>query len=312
MECIKTEATGERSGSTDVEMLVSYNGEKYPVLVHVPAAAKERSLPLVLNLHGSSSSGAAQMDLSGLRELADEQSFVVVAPTGVIPIPSHFGEPSPDGWAWNVPGVPLTSGEHPAADTRDDIGFLTEVIRVVSADLQTDPDRVYGTGFSGGARMISALALALPGTFAAIAPVAGLRAGPPNADDPARPREHSTPLLTPVPVLTFHGDADPVNPFGGNSDMRWGYSLTCAVAQWTRLNGCTTGPTRERLGGNVTFEAWTNGTNASEVQAYVIEGGGHDWPGAVAQWWPPAVEHQLNAANIIAGFFAKHRLLREL
>lgn len=286
---------------------VPFGGRTYPVQAYVPAHAKGRSLPLVLNLHGSGSDGPSQMRLSGLADIADEEAFVVVAPTGDIPVPASRGGYL-GGWAWNVPGVPIASGEYPAPDARNDIDFLKEVVNVVSAELQTDPLRVYATGFSGGARMVSALALAHPGTFAAIAPVAGLRAGPPHFQGLTRSSEESAPLRIPVPVVTFHGDADPVNPFVGNSDERWGYSLPCASAEWARLNGCATGPTSRRINEFVTLNVHANGLHGAEVHVYVIEGGGHDWPGAVAPLWPPAVDHQLNAARIISKFFAQHAL----
>lgn len=46
-----------------------------------------------------------------------------------------------------------------------------------------DDDRVFATGYSGGGRMSSALACELSDTIAAIAPVAGLRAGRPSPVD---------------------------------------------------------------------------------------------------------------------------------
>jgi len=59
---------------------------------------------------------------------------------------------------------------------------------------------VYATGFSGGARMTSQLACDDAGLFAAVAPVSGLR----------RPKPCATTRA--VPVISFHGSADPIDP----------------------------------------------------------------------------------------------------
>jgi polyhydroxybutyrate depolymerase len=49
-----------------------------------------------------------------------------------------------------VPGVTLPPGEPP-----DDEQFLSDVIDYLGANLCVDARRVYGTGYSGGGRMIS-------------------------------------------------------------------------------------------------------------------------------------------------------------
>jgi polyhydroxybutyrate depolymerase len=291
----------------DLTVTVAFEGKTYSVLAHVPGEKSQRKLPLVLNLHGSGSNGTAQMDLSGFREIADEQNFVVAAPTGDIPL----GSPSPalpeGGWAWNVPGVPITSGAYPAPGARNDMAFLQQVVEIVSAELCTDPRRTYATGFSGGGRMVSALACELPDTFAAIAPVAGLRAGQPDPTDLTRPVTGDCQPENPVPVLTFHGTADPVNPFQGNADKRWGYSLPLAAAEWGRLNECRVRSTAT-VSSLVTLDTWTKCRKGAEVLSYLIAGGGHGWPGAVAPERPETVDHGLNASRIIASFFAEHHL----
>src|SRR5690242_12999962 len=55
----------EVSGDTTIQ--VRFQGQSYPVLLHIPAALPAGRVPLVLNLHGSSGNGPGQMDYSGLR-----------------------------------------------------------------------------------------------------------------------------------------------------------------------------------------------------------------------------------------------------
>ena len=95
-----------------------------------------------------------------------------------------------EGGRWNVP----------VQDNRaDDVAYVRDVIAHVAARVCTDETRVYATGFSGGGRMSSLLGCQLGSRIAAIAPVSGLRFPGPCSGRP-------------VPVLTFHGLADPQNP----------------------------------------------------------------------------------------------------
>jgi polyhydroxybutyrate depolymerase len=287
--CTRPAATGD----TNVD--VTLDGTTYPVLVHVPAGVRRtRSMPLVLNLHGSSSNGPRQMDISGLRAVAAQERFIVAAPSGAIPLAPQT-PPDPNGsWAWNVPGVPTTAGAFPPADARNDIRFLTRVIDVLSATWCTDPSRTYSTGYSGGGRMTSALACRAADRIAAIAPVAGLRAGRPDPDDVS------------VPEIE-----DFVNPYPGNPDLRWGYSVPVAAATWARLNDCRRGPQASTISEHVTRLAYTRCAQGAEVQLYRVSDGGHTWPGTTV----PApglglVTQEINAATIMWDFFEDHRLRR--
>jgi polyhydroxybutyrate depolymerase len=114
------------------------------VLVYVPGGVKRtKRIPLVVNLHGSQANGTIQMAVSGLRDVADDEKFIVAAPNGAIPLPPPQGAPpDPNGsWAWNVPGVPTTAGQLPPPTARNDVRFLSRVIDIVSDRLCTDPRR---------------------------------------------------------------------------------------------------------------------------------------------------------------------------
>ena len=104
----------------------------------------------------------------------------------------------------------------------NDVQFLSRDSEVVSRRFCTATRRTYATGFSGGARMVSALACRIADKLAAIAPVAGLRAGRPAPDEPSVPEVHDCLPARPVPVLAFHGQQDFVNPYLGNADLRVG------------------------------------------------------------------------------------------
>jgi polyhydroxybutyrate depolymerase len=253
------------------------------------------------------------MAISGLRALADEQGFIVAAPNGAIPLPR---DPLPPGgsWAWNVPGVPTTAGEFPPPTARNDVQFLSRVIDVVASELCTDLRRTYAAGHSGGARMTSALACYLSDRIAAIAASAGLRAGRPDPDDPSVPEIEDCRPARPVPVVTWHGQEDVVNPYPGNGDLRWGYAVPVAVQTWARLNGCRLGPQATTVSEHVTRFVYTRCRQDADVVFYRISNGGHTWPGAqepaASLAGPGLTSQEINGTQILWNFFQRYRLPR--
>jgi polyhydroxybutyrate depolymerase len=297
-------------GDTSVD--VDFQGTTYPVLVYVPADLRRNArVPLVLNLHGSTANGQIQMDISNLRAVADDEHFIVAAPNGAIPLPR---DPLPAGgsWAWNVPGVPTTAGQFPPPDARNDIQFLSRVIDVISGRLCTDLRRTYATGHSGGARMTSALGCYLADRIAAIAAGAGLRAGRPDPDDPSVPEIEDCRPARPMPVVTWHGQEDVVNPYPGNGDLRWGYAVPLAAQTWARINDCRRGPQATTVGQHVTRFTYTRCRQGADVVFYRISNGGHTWPGATepaaSQAGPGLTSQEINASRILWAFFEDHRL----
>jgi polyhydroxybutyrate depolymerase len=298
--CVRTLPVG--TSTVDV----TFQGTTYGVRVHVPTAPARRDLPLVLDLHGSNNNGVLQADISDLSDVADEEGFIVANPTGVIAFPQTL----PDGnWAWNVPGVPLTSGTFPPAGSRDDLAFLTTVVDTIDARGCVDNRRVYATGYSGGGRMASALACAESDVFAAVAPVAGLRSGRPDPADTTVPDEASCQPDRPVAVVTFHGTADVVNPYLGNGDLRWGYSVELAAETWAELNECKAGPTRTQISDNVTRVSWSKCARHADVVLYEIADGGHTWPDTdvdLTAFGLGAITREINASQAMWDFFQAH------
>ena len=305
--CLRPDETG------DMRVDVQFAGTTYSVLVYVPEDMRRtRRVPLVLNLHGSQANGAIQMAVSGLRAVADDESFIVAAPSGAIPLPPPQQPADPNGhWAWNVPGVPTTAGQLPPPTARDDVRFLSRVIDVVSRELCTDTRRTYVTGHSGGGRMASALGCRIADRIAAIAPNAGLRAGRPDPDDVTVPEVEDCQPERPLPVLTFHGQQDVVNPYGGNGDLRWGYAVPLAVQTWARLNECRRGPQATTVSEHVTLLSYTRCRRGAEVEFYRVSDGGHTWPGSSGPpHGPGLVTQEIHASRLMWEFFEGFRLPR--
>lgn len=283
-------------GSGERTVPVSYAGTQYQVTVYVPAgAATTNRLPLVLNLHGTSSAGSNQLRYSDMKGSADAGQYLVAAPNGAFVNSS--------GFAWNVPNV----GNPPSG--RDDVAFLAQVIATLTGStLCADPSRVYLTGYSGGGRMSSAFACARPNLVAAIAPVAGLRAGRPNPQDTSQPDPQSCQPTRPMPVIAFHGQQDVTNPYAGGGSDLWRYSVPAAQRRWATLDSCPAGPVTTGISSHVTRIAYQGCRGGAEVQLYAVSDGGHTWPGT-SQSSPGNgnTTREINANTLMWQFFQRYR-----
>jgi polyhydroxybutyrate depolymerase len=121
--------------------------------------------------------------------------------------------------------------------------------------------------------------------FAAVAPVAGLQA--PEGCDPSRP----------MPVISYHGTADPILKFNGGVDLGSisgggdgaptttlppdldGPGYPANVAAWAARNGCDPEPSDTELTETVIHRVYDCPADAA-VELYIVVGGGHAWPGS--------------------------------
>lgn len=259
-----------------------------PILLHRPSRVGSRPAALVLLLHGTSGDGATILRKSGMMQTADAHGFMVVSPDGGIPLSSG-------GFAWNIPGVPTASGKRPGSGDRDDAAFLTAVADRLIAARCVDPARVYVAGFSGGARMASWMGCVAADRVAAIAAVAGLRAGTPSARDPRRPEPDSCRPRRALPIITFAGDADTENPIAGGGAAYWRYPMKAALDRWAALDGCAVLPRRREIDA-VVYEDRFSGCRAnSAIVVRMTRGGAHTWLADNAALWTFLSRYRLPA-----------------
>ncbi|MEU1513840.1 alpha/beta hydrolase-fold protein [Streptomyces sp. NPDC005811] len=281
------------AGRTTLTLLS--DGRERTVLVYLPRRSQGRGhLPTVLNLHGSQSTAAEQLDRSGLERTADREGFLVVAPQGAL-------DAAP-GYRWNVPYVTAPGGP-------DDERFLDDTVDALTRNGCTDARKMYATGYSGGARMVSQYACDRPDRLAAVAAVAGLRAGAPmqDADGTFAPDPDTCQPGRGVPVLSFSGTADPVNPYHGGGAAYWGYGAEAAERRWAALDGCRQAPRTTTVTAHVTRRTYGACRGGDDVVSYVVDGGGHTWPGSTAEW-PAAlggVTQEIDAGRIMWDFFRR-------
>lgn len=222
-------------------VVLALPGGRRAVLV-VPRGRGRRALVMVLPGYGETSEQLAIQ--TRLPDRALRTGVVAVLPQGAGPKLS-----------WNFSG---TTGY-------DDLGLLSRLLTTLVRDDCVDPNRVVLAGISDGGDMAAFAACALPGRFRAVVTVAAS----------ILPR-HGCPA---TPILAIHGDADPLDPYGGGRDGRPGYPAIppaeTAIASWAAVDGCKTSSDR-RVGVFVHFRTYPCG-----AELVTINGGGHTWPGGM-------------------------------
>lgn len=281
-------------GKTYEETLES-GGLARTYLVYVPGAYDgRRAVPLLLALHGGGGQGSGMNKLTHLNKVADKEGFLIAYPDGIR-----------KSWA---DGRETYSGRKRI----DDVRFIADVIDAVSAKWKVDASRIYAAGISNGGFMAQRLACDLSDRIAAVGSVASTAAQ--KTADQCAPKR-------PVPVMFIFGTKDPLVPMSGG-EVRFGaagriMSLNAAVQKWVDLNQCASTPAITDLpnvvddGTFVVRSVYSGSDVNSEVVQYLIQGGGHTWPGGL-QYLPEVLigktNRDIDASSVIWEFFKRHSL----
>ena len=222
------------------------------VIVLKPDAQTAGRAPAIVMLHYLHGSPADMADLTAAGRLARDAGAWVILPDAV-------------QGKWNYGSASLK--------TVDDVKFLDTVIDAVAERFPIDTRRLYMSGYSNGGLMAVRYACERPERVAAVGVVAttieqldALRCAPAQG----------------VAMLYINGVDDPIVPFEGNLLKR---SADSTLALWRGFNGCTDTSTSEQLpdrvddATRVTHKAWSDCSSGLPVEQYLIEGGGHTWPG---------------------------------
>ena len=221
--------------------------------------------PLIVNLHGATSTIEQQNLFSGLPDAAAARGYILLTPQAA-PATLSIGGEALEAPIWNV--APEVSSTTPGA--QDDVAFITELIDTTVSELCIDDARIYVTGNSNGAGMSALLACAMPGRLAAIAPVSGINLAP------------ACDQLEPLSVIAFHGDADPLVPYEGGSAARTELanpSVEARVDEFAQAAQCGPVPEQTAPFDDITLRRWNGCRDGIGVELYTVLGGGHTWPG---------------------------------
>ena len=216
----------------------------------VPAGYHRGSpTPLVLDFHGSGSNAVQQSAYSQLPARGAAAGYLVATPDAV-------------GGNWDL-AAPGTD----SADQR----FVTALLAELGSRYCVAKDRVDAAGISLGSQFAALMACNPANHLAAVGLVAA---------------EYLIPPCTgPVPVLAFHGTADPVVPYADGATGRSVPGIPVVGAErnlsaWARLDGCTPTPRVDRPAPDVVRRRWSGCRPGSPVTLYTVVGGGHTWPGS--------------------------------
>lgn len=262
------------------------SGDTRKYLLFVPRSYDpSRPTPLVISLHGAGGWPVQQMEMSGWNRVAEREGFLVVYPSGV-------ERDGPRFW-----GAGRGSGR------AKDVRFISDLIDKLQASYNIDPKRIYANGLSNGGGMTFVLSCSLSHRIAAVGMVASAQTLSWSWCTDQRA----------VPMINFHGTADPVTPYKGGTTWVSARSFPAIPAwteNWARRNRCEPKPVQSTVAADVTRLSYTHCADDASVVLYRIEGGGHTWPGGqpLPEWFVGPTTRTIDASSEMWAFFREHPL----
>jgi len=290
VRCALPRETAGRPG-WEAHKVISGGVERCYYLYAPPTYDPSRPPPVVFSFHGFLANPNSQALISGWHTLADREGFVVVYPQGQkFPLRWNAGP------TWGNSEV-------------DDVQFFRDMLD--DLPLAVDRSRVYVNGFSNGGGMAVRIGCEAADRVTAVGSVAG-----------AVVSFVGCPPSRPLPLIAFHGTADPIVPYEGE-DMR-GWLLRQAagatdaprrfigvetwVARWAEFDGCSLAPQPLPPQGDARGVRYTGCEGGSEVVLYTIVDGGHTWPGGRPIPGLGKTSRDVSATEEMWRFFAGFRL----
>lgn len=260
---------GTSPATLDMRHDLTSGSQKRWYFLTTPRTNNQRAIPLVVDFHGLAEGADVHRRMTHFSQLGQRKGFIVATPNGT-------GSPV----QWNISDQ---------SSKNKDLEFVGKLLDSIEGAHCVDTSRVYATGLSDGALFSSLLACTMADRFAAVAPVAGL--AKPGDCHPSRP----------IPMLTFHGTADPILLFnggvgdalnqalGGKSDIKTtattvptdlhGTGYPAAAAAWAAEDGCGAKATDTRVARDLIKRTYRCPAGLG-VQFFIVVGGGHSWPGS--------------------------------
>jgi polyhydroxybutyrate depolymerase len=270
---------------------VASNGIERCFLLYVPPGFDPAlKVPIVFALHGLAGNPQGLRSMSAWESVADRERFLVVYPHG-----SWFP------LRWNTsPGFMI---EH-----IDDVQFVVDLLDDLAEIVDLDEDRIFISGFSNGAAMTDLVACSLADRIAAVGLVQGKGENDPQECAPTQP----------VPVIAFFGMEDPLASakyplwffrlMNLSSDPAYREEVPISVWSegWAKRNGCNPNPQTLPAIGDARGISYMECTDNAEVVIYLIEEGGHAWPGGANLSYFGKSSTSIKASEIMWNFFQLH------
>ncbi|MFO0752038.1 MAG: PHB depolymerase family esterase [Thermodesulfovibrionales bacterium] len=252
-------AFAERGQTAVHELVVDGVGRRYTV--YRPPQSPARNAPLMIVLHGGLGNARHAEKMTGMDDVADAGGFLVAYPEGT----GGVFRATENMRTWNAGNC---CGQAVRKNS-DDVAFIAKMIEEIHAQYSIDTRRVYVAGMSNGAMMAYRLACEIPDKIAAIVAVSGTLAVD-NCD-----------AAKDIPVLHIHGDQDKYVPFGGGRGEKSvsgeaHRSVPDTIDLLLRPRRC--GPPAKKSSEGIDVFSYRC-SDGAPVELYVINGGGHSWPG---------------------------------
>jgi polyhydroxybutyrate depolymerase len=222
------------------------------VNVFVPASyTGTTAVPLVVDMHGFTSSNTAQQGVSGWDDLAATEGFIVAYPQGV-------------SNSWNA------QGQCCGSSTANDVQFIRNVVANVRSSANIDANRIYATGLSNGGSMTHTLACQAADLFAGASAVSfGLSGGSGTISTIVAACNPSVA----IPVVHFHGTADgTVDYDDGVLDSLGGPD---SLEAWRQIQSCSTASTTQQFTSETSCRTHSGCEGGVAVRLCTVNGGAH-------------------------------------
>lgn len=280
--------TGKTGAKGDRTLTLTSNKLLRDSLLHVPSSYDPtQGAMLILNFHGFTSNAIEQVVITRMNKSSDAHGFIVAYPDGVA---SSWNAGDCCGTAWT--------------DSVDDVKFTKDLLALLENDYCVDPKRVFAAGFSNGGFLSHRLACEMADVFGAVAPVSGVLGIDPSKCNPSRP----------MPVIDFHGTADPIVPYNGGTPILpidlggpiTFRSVSETLQFWRTKDGCLGQGKVVYQQGDATCTSYDGCGGGAEVVHCRIDDGGHTWPGGVPIPLVGNTSNDISADEAMVNFFAAH------
>lgn len=269
---------------------LTWDGQERQYVQYVPETVADEA-PILFMLHGLGDNALNFFNATGIRTIADQKGWIVVAPQALdfnFEIPGVGSQDFGNAWAAGVTihfsitiyGIPINY-DITVSENVDDAGFILAALDAVDEEHAVCADSVFFAGFSLGGFMCHRMAIEHGDCINAIAAVSGLV---------GNDVETLAPVAN-VNVLQFFGTADErisydeaMASYQNYGSYRVGLPAEQTVNYWRNFNQCTDTiveqyPDTQNDG--LTFEMYSylNGDNDSRVSFIKVNNGLHRWYG---------------------------------